>query len=57
MEDFLMDYVTMIVEANEIELSENEIEKIVKNIMETDEIWDFLDENIYFEIENIKGAK
>lgn len=46
MEEFLNDYVRMMLEAQEIELSEEKVDKIVHNMMECDEAWDAFDSHI-----------
>lgn len=53
MEEFLNDYVRMMLEAQEIELSEEKVDKIVHNMMECDEAWDAFDSyvNNFIQIE------
>lgn len=53
MEEFLNDYVQMMLDAQEIELPEEKVGKIVHNMMECDEAWDAFDSyiNDFIEIE------
>ena len=53
MEEFLNDYVQMMLDAQEIELPEEKVNKIVHNMMECDEAWDTFDSyiNDFIEIE------
>ena len=46
MEEFLNDYVRMMLETQEIELTEEKVNKIVHNMMECDEVWDTFDSYI-----------
>ena len=53
MEEFLTDYVQMMLDAQDIELPEEKVDKIVHNMMECDEAWDQFDGyiNDFIEIE------
>lgn len=57
MKKFLKDYVEMIAESQEINLTEKQTNKIVDSLMNEDEIWDALDNYINEEIENLKGGE
>ena len=57
MENFIKDYVEMIAESQEINLTEKQINKIVNNLMNEDEIWDMFDTYINEEIKNLLGGK
>ena len=54
MEKFLNDYVQMMAEAQEIELDESTLQSIVNNLMESEVIWDVLDEHINNEFDNME---
>ena len=57
MEEFLNDYVQMMLDAQEIELPEEKVDKIVHNMMECDEAWDVFDSYINDFIKFIKIEK
>lgn len=57
MKKFLKDYVEMIAESQEINLTEKQTNKIVDSLMNEDEIWDMFDTYINEEIENLKGGE
>ena len=43
MDEFLEDYVVMLAEANDIELTEDQVEAIVNNLRAEDGLWDTVD--------------
>lgn len=57
MENFIKDYVEMIAESQEINLTKKQINKIVNSLINGNEIWDALDNYIIEEIENLLGGK
>lgn len=50
MEEFLKDYVQMITEANDIELSESKLQEIVNSLRDEEELWDTVDSFVNEEI-------
>ena len=54
MEEALKDYVQMISEVKECDLTDSQIIQIVNRLENEDELWNFLDSIIFEEIENIE---
>lgn len=54
MENFLNDYVQMIAETREIEISDDQLQKIVNNLMDSEVIWDVLDEHVNYELDEME---
>ncbi len=54
MEEALKDYVQMISEVKECDLTDLQIIQIVNRLENEDELWNFLDSIIFEEIENIE---
>ena len=54
MEDFLKDYVEMMAETREIEVSSIQLQEIVNNLMDNEMIWDILDEQVNCELEELE---
>lgn len=50
MEEFLTDYVEMMAEANDLELTKNQMQEIVNNLRSEEELWDIFDSFVTEEI-------
>jgi len=56
MEEFLNDYVQMIAEANDIELTPAQLMEIVNNLESEEDMWDFVDMCVNEEIARATGG-
>lgn len=43
MKDFIKDYVTSILEANELEINDSKLDNIVNSVCSDEELWDYVD--------------
>lgn len=55
MEEFLKDYVTMIAEARDEELTNQELSIIVHKLQNDEELWDIFDSYVYQKLNDVKG--
>ena len=51
MEEFLTDYVQMMAEAQDINLTESQLQEIVNSIASNETVWEVLDEHINYEFD------
>lgn len=53
MEKFLKDYVKSYIQVSGDELTKEQLQNIVNNLMNNDELWDTFDSFIYDELDNL----